>query len=276
MAEHHPWNGDQADGLRRLFGTRAPQVVAVVSGREACGKTTLTVQTAAALAGLGHGVVIVDENPGPDNALAAFGLAASHDLLHVVKGQRSLAHVVKEAAPSVRILPAARAARELVADELSTGGRSRLSSSWREVQRGADFVLIDCANRRGGQLSALAALARHLVVVVAAQGAAITHSYALIKRIAQEHGRDGFQIAITRARSGEEARAIFNNMRRVAGEYLGVRLDYLGAAAVPVTDHLADAMLSRLPPAVDAADPSSGMRGFAPTKSGLAVLDSVL
>lgn len=258
MADYGNRQGDQADGLRRLFGSRAPQVVAFASGREACGRTTLVVQTAAALAALGHGVVIVDENPAPDNTISAFGLSARHDFLQVVRGERSLAHVALPAAPLVHIVPAARAAREL--DHLSAVGRQRLAGRLQELSQGAGFVLIDCAHRRGGHLSAVAAAARHVAVVVAAQGAAITHAYALIKRIAQDEGRDSFQIAITRARSKEEARAIFDNMRRVAREHLGVRLDYLGAAAVPVTDNLADALIHGLPPTLE----EGGGEGFLP------------
>lgn len=274
MGERDAWAGDQADGLRRLFGNRAPQVVAFASGREACGRTTLVVQTAAALAAAGHGVVIVDENPAPDNALAAFGLAARQDFFHVVRGERTLTQVALPAAPLVRLVPAARAAREL--DRLTTVGQQRLEVALRQMQQGAGFILIDCANRRGGHLSAVAAASRHMVVVVAAQGAAITHAYALIKRIAQDHGRNSFQIAITRARSREEARAIFDNMRRVAHEHLGVRLDYLGASAVPVTDHLADALIQRLPPAVDVGDAD----GFLPmrqlSRRRAELLDSVV
>ncbi len=92
-----------------------------------------------------------------------------------------------------------------------------------------------------------------------AQSTAITHAYALIKRIVQERGRDGFQVVITRPRTREEARAIFDNMRRVAREHLDVRLDYLGASLVPVTDNLAYALLQRLPAAVD----GRGEAGFA-------------
>lgn len=244
------WQGDQAAGLRRLFGSRAPQVVAFASGREACGRTTLVVQTAAALAQQGQGVVIVDENPGPDNAIAAFGLASRHDLMQAVGGGKSLHQVTLAAAPLVRIVPAARAAREL--DHLDSRTQPRLAACLGELQCGASFVLIDCANRRGGHLSALARAARHVAVVVAAQGSAITHAYALIKRIAQERPGGAFQIAITRARSHEEAQAIFDNMRRVAHEHLGVPLAYLGNARVPVTEHLAEALLHRLPVAGEA------------------------
>lgn len=245
--------GDQAAGLRRLFGARGPQVVAFASGREACGRTTLIVQTAAALAEAGQAVVIVDENPGPDNAVAAFGLAARLDLAQAVSGERSLRQVMLAAAPLIRIVPAARAARE--PGIAAAGTRGRLGACLRELSRGAAFVLVDCAHQRPGHLSPLALAARHMAVVVAAQGSAITHAYALIKKLARERRRLGdFQIAITRARSDEEARAIFQNMRRVAADHLDVRLAFLGAARVPVTDHLADALATRLPLGQDDAD----------------------
>lgn len=273
LAETAAWGGDQADGLRRLFGSRTPQVVAFASGREACGRTTLVVQTAAALAAAGHGVVIVDENPAPDNTLSAFGLSSRHDFLQVVRGERSLAHVVVNGAPLVRILPAARAAKDL--DRLGSAARQQLEARLQELQRGASFVLIDCAARRTGQLSLLATSARHMAIVVAAQGSAITHAYALIKRLAQERGRDTFYIAITRARSPEEAKAIYDNMRRVARNHLGVGLAYLGASAVPVTDHLADALMQRLP----AAEPWFGSDFLPPSDMGTmsrGLLDSVV
>lgn len=243
------WPGDQAAGLRRLFGGRAPQVVAFASGREACGRTTLLVQTAVALAAEGHGVLVIDENPAPNNAISAFGLTARHDLLQVLQGERGLFHSLLQAAPMVRVMPAARAARELDhASRIAAAARRNLPACLQEMTQGVEFVLVDTTMRRGGHLSPLALAARHVAIVVAAQGAAITHAYALIKRIAQERGREGFQIVITRARDHLEARAIFDNMRRVAREHLDVRLDYLGSSLVPVTENLAEALLQRLPP----------------------------
>lgn len=241
--------GDQASGLRRLFGNRSPQVIAFASGHEACGRTTLVVQSAAALAAAGHGVVIVDENQAPNNAVSAFGLTARCDLMSVIEGERSVRQAMLPAAPLVRIVAAARAVREL--DHADDAMRRQMRTTLKAIQHGAGFVLIDCATRRGGHLSAIAASARHLAVVVAAHGSSITHAYALIKRMAQERGRDGFQVVITRARAPEEARAIFDNMKRVARDHLGVRLDFLGSVRVPVTDHIADALVTRLPPTLD-------------------------
>ena len=241
----HQASGDQASGLRLLFGARAPQVIAFVSGRGACGRTTLLVQTAAALAKAGHGVVIIDENPGPNNVLATFGMTSRYDLMDVVQNGRSAQQVMRPAAPLVRAVAASRFANELIhVDAVSAG---YLNAGLREIQQGASFVMIDCAARRGGHISPLALAARHIAVVVAAQGSAITHAYALIKRLTRERGCESFQVVITRARSEDEAQAIFDNLRRTAQEHLGVRLDYLGNSRVPVTDHLADALQSRLP-----------------------------
>lgn len=251
--------GDQADGLRRLFGARAPQVVAFVSGRESCGRTSLLVQTASALAQAGHGVVIIDENSGSGNVLSAFGVSLRHDLLDMVQGRRMVREVMQPVAARVQAVAASRFANEL--PQLDATSAEYLNAGLRQIQAEASFVLIDCAAGRGGQLSPLTLMARHIAVVVAAQGSAITNAYALVKRLARERGRDGFQVVITRARSEKEAQSIFDNLRDTAHEHLGIRLGYLGGSRVPLTDHLADALQSRLPLNAGNTD-ASGFRSF--------------
>jgi MinD-like ATPase involved in chromosome partitioning or flagellar assembly len=72
-----------------------------------------------------------------------------------------------------------------------------------------------------------------VTLAVAAREAAVIDAYALIKRVVHEEGSGCFRIAITHARSEEEAQAVFDNMRRVAHEYLGVRLEYVGMTESP-------------------------------------------
>lgn len=75
---------------------------------------------------------------------------------------------------------------------------------------------------------------RYTTVAVAARTDDVTRAYAMIKRMVREHGKHhGFRIVVTHARSLEEARTVFENMRRVAHEHLGVRLDYLSAVMEP-------------------------------------------
>jgi len=98
---------------------------------------------------------------------------------------------------------------------------------------------------RGDQADGLRRLfgAPDATLAVAAREAAVIEAYGLIKRLANEQGGGCFRIAITHARSAEEARALFENMRRVAHEYLGVRLEYAGTAPAPPGDGARDGML---------------------------------
>ncbi len=135
---------------------------------------------------------------------------------------------------------------------------THLNSAFRQLQEGSSYVLIDCAAGKGQHLSPLALAAPQMAVVVAAQGTAITRAYALVKRLAQERGREGFHVAITRAGSDQEALSIFHNMRQTAHEHLGVRL-ITWAAHVPSVDHLADALQGSLSQSTGAGDHSGSV-----------------
>lgn len=253
---------DQAAGLRRLFRARPARAVAFVSGREACGRTTLLVRTAAALAEAGESVVIIDENPGPDNVHRVFGVKARHDLLDLVQRGLPMQRLVQPVAARLSLLSAAGFVSAVPHVDAATA--TQLNAAFRQLQEGSSYVLIDCAAGQGQHLSPLALAAPQMAVVVAAQGTAITTAYALVKRLVRERGREGFQVAITRAASDREALSIFHNMRQTAHEHLGVRLDYLGSARVPSVDHLADALQGSLSQSSGAGD----WFGFLPVARG--------
>lgn len=85
-----------------------------------------------------------------------------------------------------------------------------------------------------------------VTLAVAAREEALIEAYGLMKRVVQEEGSGSFRITITHARSEEEALAVFENLRRVAHDYLGVRLEYLGA--MPRQEHRSRAVAPGLPP----------------------------
>lgn len=258
------WSDDQAAGLRRLFAVRPSQLVAFAAGLEACGRTSLIVESAEALAAAGWRVLIIDENPAPQNILTRYGLAARHDLLQLLHGERSLSQVEVPLAPQLSVVAAARAlqAFDMAASARREQARSaalalrNLGPVLAHLQQGVDFILIDSARQSNGLLTPLTLAAPHMVVVAAATSATITHAYALIKRLARERGRADFQVVINRARTLAESRIIFDNMRRVAEQHLTVRLNYLAGVIPASTTALAHALLERLPipPALTAAE----------------------
>lgn len=246
---------DQAAGLRRLFGAHKARAVAFVSGREARGRTALLARTATALAEAGQGVVIIDETADADSVHAALGIKvhARHDLLALVQGDASIEQLVQPVAPFLSLISAARLAAAPL--RTNTVAAERLNAALRQLQGGCTFILVNCVARHDSHLSPLAMIMPHLVVVVAAQGSAITRGYALIKRLSQTCGRQRFQVAITQARTEQEAQRIFHNMRDTARAHLNVALDYLGSTRLDSEgfgrDHLANALHSHLIPSGD-------------------------
>jgi flagellar biosynthesis protein FlhG len=65
---------------------------------------------------------------------------------------------------------------------------------------------------------------------------AITESYALIKRMAREDGRQSFEIVVNKARDEQEAQVVFANVAQVARRHLQVRVEYLGY--IPLDENL--------------------------------------
>ncbi len=71
-----------------------------------------------------------------------------------------------------------------------------------------------------------------MTLEVAARDTDVIDAYVRIKRYVFEQNCGHFRIAISHARSEAEAQGVFDNLQRVAHEYLGmVRLEYLGMAA---------------------------------------------
>lgn len=235
---------DQAAGLRRLFRARTGKAIAFVSGREACGRTKLLVQTAAALAQGGESVLVIDENGGNANVHAAFGLRPARDLLDVATRDIPVTSLVQPAVAGLGVISAMRLAA--CQGGFEPASTQRLDGALRDLQQSHSYVLVDCADRSPEHLSPLALAAPCMAVVVAAQSTAITRAYALIKRLARESGRESFQVVITRARSDEETQAIFRNLQATALTHLGVRLHFLAGARQPATDHIAGLIGTRL------------------------------
>lgn len=236
-------HADQAAGLRRLFRAPSGRAVAFVSGREACGRTRLLVQTAAALAQSGETVLVIDENSGTGSVHDMLGLRPLRDLAEAASNPLATESLVQPATRGIAVASAARLAAHGSADPAA---RRRLDAVIRQLLQAHSYVLVDCADRANSQPSPLMLASPWVAVVVAAETSAITRAYATIKRLARDTGRNAFHVVVTRARSEIETRAVFGNLQRTAREHLGVRLDFLAGVPQPATDHLAGALNERL------------------------------
>lgn len=234
--------GDQAEGLRRLLVRNQTQVITVVAGKSGIGRTSVTINLAAALARSGKDVLVLDENHAPDNLLDRLGLFAGHDLLDVAQGKCHPKQALLKA-KGFGVLPAARAMHSLA--RLSRAEQLRLEDALTEVSNGVDVMLVDAAMPVLSRVEGLAgrsavssslASGAAVLVVVDATASGITESYALIKRMALENARMQFEIVVNKVAGEQAALTVFDNMAKVARRNLAVRLEYLGC--IPQDDRL--------------------------------------
>lgn len=217
---------DQAEGLRRLLVNNQTRVVTVVSGKQGVGRTTTTINLAAALTRSGKDVLVLDENHAPNNLLDRLMLSSRHDLLSVAQGKCSVQQAMVHA-HGFSVLPAARAMSSL--QQLRAAEQQRLEQALTEAAGEVDVMLVDAASvlNQGGVSSSLAT-GVSLLVVVDATVSGITESYALIKRMALENAKLRFEIVVNKVASEQEAITVFENMSQVARLHLTARLEYFG------------------------------------------------
>lgn len=259
--------GDQAAGLRRLFGSPSAQVIAFASGGEGVKQGACLARTATVLASMGQGVAVVDEIGGSDGPLASLGVTEGHDLFQALTGECTVRQTMVHVAPLLRAASARRAARAMERGEY--GLSERYADFLAEAKRDAAYVLINCAKRnKGTSLSPLSIDARHVVVVTTTAAPSITAAYALIKRIVGERGHGGLHLAVTGASDEGEARVVFANMHRLAKDHLGAVINYLGYGR----EHLAHALTRHLPPGLE----PSPRNPFPFPQQAVAARDSVI
>ena len=228
--------GDQAAGLRRLFGREHSRIVTFTAGSAGVGKSVSVANLAAALARQGKEVLVLDENT-DGNVASLYGAVARHDLLHVINREKSLSEVLLAVAPGVRVLPAARAVKKL--GKLNAIQQETLIDSISAMDRPADVILVDTSLDHPLGFSPLGLAAHDTVVVISATGAAITEAYALIKKVSLGYARKNFRILVSKVRNTDEALAIHGNIAQVTGSRGLARLEYAGC--IPLDEYLRQA-----------------------------------
>jgi len=204
----------------------APQIICVSSGKGGVGKTSITVNTAVALAQAGKRVLVIDGDLGLANVDIVLGLSVKHTLRETVEEGAPVDSILVPISPGFYVLPASSGVPEMA--NLSPEEQVFLTNALEQITGDFDYVLIDCAAGIGESVLWFNRWAQHNAVVLAPDPTSMTDAYALIKVMATHYERRQFHLIVNSAKSQKEGAEVFKSMAAVLKKFLNIDPELLG------------------------------------------------
>ncbi|MEW6290691.1 MAG: MinD/ParA family protein [Thermodesulfobacteriota bacterium] len=222
---------------------RKPQIICISSGKGGVGKTSFTINLAAALSAKSRKVLLIDGDLGLANVDVMLGLNVKHTLRETVEEGRDPLEILVEIMPGFFVLPASSGVPEMA--NLSYEEQAFLTDSLEHIVGNFDFVLVDTAAGVGESVLWFNNWADKNLTILSPDPTAMTDAYALIKIMKTRYNKEDFHLIINNVKSRKEAQEVFANMSTVLENFLGVKPNYQGA--IPQDSAVASAVRQQRP-----------------------------
>lgn len=214
------------------------RVIAVTSGKGGVGKTNLVLNLGLALSRMQRRVFLLDADLGLANVDVLLGLSPRYTLEQVLNNQRDIMDIVLEGPAGMRILPSGSGISELA--ELGREQQMRLFRELSRIGDGVDYLFIDTGAGISSNVLRFNASANEVIVVANPEPTSITDAYALMKLLSIKYHIREFGLIANSVAGEAEGVSVFDRLNRVCGQFLQVRLSYLGS--VPFDKHVREAV----------------------------------
>lgn len=229
------------NGATHFRAMQPTRVIAVTSGKGGVGKTTVSINLAVSLASLGREVVLLDADLGLANVDVLLGLSPARTLTDVIAGRCGLEDVLVTGPAGLRVVPAASGIQHMA--ELSEHERAGLITAFNQLERAADFMVVDTAAGIAANTLDFCDASHEVLVVVTDDPASLTDAYATIKVLNQRSRRNRFRVLVNMAQDDQAARKVYRRLLEVTDRYLDVALDLAGV--IPLDGHVRSAVRRR-------------------------------
>jgi len=203
------------------------RVITVTSGKGGVGKTNLSVNMALAFARLGRKVVVMDADLGLANVNVMLNMIPKYNLYHVIKKQKTIREILVETEYGISIVAGASGFSQIA--NMGEEDRKDFISELDSLSN-ADIIIIDTSAGVSSNVLDFIAAADDAVIITTPEPTAITDAYGIIKIIATEYDsvNMGLKLVVNRAKGAAQAKSVADRMINIAGQFLNLKLDYLG------------------------------------------------
>ena len=198
-------------------------ITAVTSGKGGVGKTFVSANLAAALAGQGRKVLVLDADLGLANLDVVLNLFPKVTLHDVFTGKCTLGEAILPAPGGFSVLLAGSGMVEY--SRMTPEVREQLQRVIDEVAPQFDHVLLDTGAGISDVVLYTVSLAGRVLVVATPEPTSLTDAYATIKVLATTQGRRRIALVVNQARKPGEGRAVRMQLQQVFDRYVNPTLD---------------------------------------------------
>jgi len=203
------------------------RIITVTSGKGGVGKTNLSVNMAIAFARLGKKVVVMDADLGLANVNVMLNMIPKYNLYHVIKKQKTIREILVETEYGISIVAGASGFSQIA--NMGEDDRKDFIAELDSLSN-ADIIIIDTSAGVSSNVLDFIAAADDAVIITTPEPTAITDAYGIIKIIATEYDslNMGLKLVVNRAKGAAEAKSVADRMINIAGQFLNLKVDYLG------------------------------------------------
>jgi len=235
---------DQAEKLREIMRERKnskngspklngianngqTRIIAVSSGKGGVGKTNIAINLALSYGQLGKKVVVMDADLGLANVNVVLGIIPKYNLYHLIRKQKKMKDIIQDTSYGIQIVAGASGFSKIA--NLSEEERNSFVDELQDLST-ADILIIDTGAGVSNNVLSFIAAADDVIIVTTPEPTAITDAYGIIKIIATEIEslNLGLKLVVNRVKSVTEAKKVAERVINIAGQFLNLRVDYLG------------------------------------------------
>ncbi|MDR2792174.1 MAG: MinD/ParA family protein [Treponema sp.] len=212
----------------KTWEQKRSRIITVTSGKGGVGKTNIAVNIAIAYARLGKKVVVMDADLGLANVNVMLGLIPKYNLFHVMRQQKTMKEILEETEYGISIVAGASGLSKIA--NLTEEQRENFIQELITLSN-TDILIIDTSAGVSRNVLDFIIAADDAIIVTTPEPTAITDAYGITKIIATEmmdKTEIGLKLVVNRVKSAEEAKKVADRMINIAGQFLNLKIEYLG------------------------------------------------
>lgn len=221
----------------RKAGEKVARTIAITSGKGGVGKTSLVANMAIALAQAGQKVIILDADLGMANIDVVFGIRPKYNIMDVLDGRMTLDEAMVQGPNGIQIIAGGSGVVELA--QLEGKSSERLFEQLKFLEDKTDCLLIDTGAGIGNGVISFCVAADQVIVITTTEPTAMADAYGIIKVINNIAADKHVSVLVNKVEEPDEGEYVFAKLQKVAKDFLGFQLHFLGSIAQDRKMHLA-------------------------------------